>query len=112
MGRNIDICLEHFWLYGMEIPLLAQISLYALLVIYLLYPLSPKLSPCMLLLCICLVVRLLFLFLCNFLVQGGEVFAVPFGRSSFLPLGKGSLHTMFLHVPCLIVVFMLVVAHV
>ena len=54
-----------------------------------------------------LVVRLLLQFLCNFLVQGGEVFAVPFGRSSFVPLGKGSLHTLFLHVPCLIFLFML-----
>ena len=95
----------------MEISLLAQASLFALLVVYLLCPFFLKLSPCMLLLFICLVVRLLFQFLCNFLVQGGEFFAVPLGKSSFLPLGKGSLHTMFLHVPCLVSLIH-VVAHV
>ena len=69
------------------------------------------LSPCMPLLCFCLVVRLLFQFLCEFLIQGGEVFATPLGKSSFLPLGKGSLHTVFLHVPRL-VSLILVIAHV
>ena len=65
----------------------------------------------MLLLFICLAVRLLFQFLCDFLVQGGEVFAIPLGKSSFISLGKGGSHTMCLHVPCLVSLIH-VVAHV
>ena len=102
MGRNIEICLSIFiykvWKFHSKFR---HLYLHCVLYTCPIQSCSSYLYAC----CCCLLVivdSLLFQFLCDFLVQGGEIFTVLFGKSSSLLVGKGRLHILFLHVPCLV----------